>query len=62
MPWSMHPLDEFQRTNGTSLDPWWAVRFEKNGVNVLHQQRLEVVEEGVITMGCHQEQGVAVGL
>ena len=51
-------FNEFQRTDGTSLDPWRAVRFEKNGVNVLHQQRLEVVgKRGVVTMGCHQGQG-----
>lgn len=48
-------FNEFEGADGTALDSWWAVGFQEHRVNVLHQQRLEVVRERrVVAVRCHR--------
>lgn len=47
-------LNKGECPDGSPLDTWWAVGLQKDGVNILHQQRLEMVgKRRVVTVGCH---------
>ena len=48
-------LRELERPDGALLDPRRAIGFEKNRVNILTQQGLEMLgERRVVAVGCHR--------